>query len=263
MHHDAKGTLPPATYNWIDSTFTTPYPGNANDRRCWLHDILPYIEQGALFSRLETHLLTGQSALAFTGGYETILPTMMCPSDPTSPKTQTFWGGLAGQPTQGFSGNFVVCAGSDYFNDTSHTKSANLDGMLFALSKTRLVDVSDGLSNTALVSELILTPDNGAHDIRGRYFNPAHSGVAFSTIQPPNMLVPDQINWCNTVNPLPQAPCVWTGQYMFVLARSYHTGGVNVTLADGSARFITRNITPATYKALGSRNGGEPLSANW
>ena len=47
------------------------------------------------------------------------------------------------------------------------------------------------------------------------------------------------------------------GVNIFVLARSYHTGGVNVGFADGSVHFIANNIDPVTYKALGSRNGGE------
>mgnify|MGYP000567733339 CR=1 FL=1 len=44
--------------------------------------------------------------------------------------------------------------------------------------------LTDGLAKTALLSELILTPDEGHNDIRGRYYNPAHGGVNFSTLQP-------------------------------------------------------------------------------
>jgi prepilin-type N-terminal cleavage/methylation domain-containing protein/prepilin-type processing-associated H-X9-DG protein len=265
MHHDKKGYLPHATYNYIDGTFTTPAPyNNSQDRRCWLHDILAFIEQGPLYDRFATYMATtpNSSALNFTGGYETVLPTMMCPSDPTSPKTKTFWGGGGGQPTQGFSGNFVTCASSTYFNSgdsgSGYISSSNLDGVMYAVSKTRMTDINDGASNTALVSELILVPDNGAHDIRGRYFNPAHSGVSFSTIYPPNTPVPDVFNWCNSVNPLPKAPCIYSGNNIFVLPRSYHIGGVNVTFADGSTKFVTNGITPSIFKALGSRSGNEP-----
>ena len=263
-HHDAKGYFPHGTYNYIDGTHTTTFPGNSQDRRCWLHDVLPYLEQQALYAKFVDYMdnTTGSSALSFTGGMGTVLPTMMCPSDPTSPKTKTFFAGGGGNPTQGFSGNFVVCASSGYFNEGGLAASANLDGMLYALSKTRLTDVGDGTSNTALVSELILVPDEGANDIRGRYYNPAHSGVAFSTTQPPNTQVPDVFNYCNNVNPLPRAPCIYGGTNIFVLARSYHVGGVNVTFADGSTKFVSDGITPSVYKAIGSRNGGEP-AGNW
>jgi len=254
-YHDANGNFPHGTYNLIDGTGSTPAPYNGKfDRRCWAHDLLPYIEQGNLYAKFETYVNAGNSALGFPD-LGTVLPTMFCPSDPTSPKTQTFWGGF-GTPTQGFSGNYVVCGGDNYFNPGGTNGSLNTNGIFHALSKTKMTDITDGTSNTAFVSELILVPDTNGHDIRGRYFNPAHSGVAFSTIYPPNTLIPDQFNWCQAT-PVPRAPCTYTGTNMFVLPRSYHTGGVNMGLADGSVRFIRNTVTPATFRSLGSRNGGE------
>ena len=40
---------------------------------------------------------------------------------------------------------------------------------------------------------------------------------------------------------------------------SLHTGGLHMLLADGSARFVSENISGVTWSALGSRNGGEVL----
>jgi prepilin-type processing-associated H-X9-DG protein len=255
-YNDANQRLPHATYNYIDSTFYTPPPyNNTQDRRCWLHDILPFIEQAQLYARFDEFMKTGQSALAFPD-LGTVLPTKMCPSDPTSPKLQTFWGGI-GTPTQGFSGNYVVCASSTYFNDGSYLKSADLDGVMFALSRTKLLDIKDGTANTAFVSELILSPDTNGHDIRGRYYNPAHSGVAFSTLYPPNTQIADVFDWCQAT-PVPQAPCVWGGSYIFVLARSMHVTGVNMAMADGSVRYVSNSVSAAVYRALGSRDGSEP-----
>lgn len=45
-------------------------------------------------------------------------------------------------------------------------------------------------------------------------------------------------------------------------ASSKHPGGVNICLADGSVRFIKESINIRTWWALGSRNGGEVLSAD-
>ena len=255
-HHDTFGHLPHATYNYIDGTGSTPAPYNGKyDRRSWGHDILPFIEQDNIFKNLSTFLETGQSALGFPQ-MDTILKTMSCPSDPVSPKVKTFWGGF-GTPNQGFSGNYVVCASSRFFNTNGNLpSSASLDGVMYALSKTTLTDVTDGTSNTALASELVLVQDTGSHDIRGRYYNPAHSGVAFSTRLPPNSPIPDQFNWCSNTPPK-YAPCIWTGSNIFVLARSHHAQGVNVALCDGSIRFVRNSVNPAAYQALGSRNGGE------
>jgi prepilin-type N-terminal cleavage/methylation domain-containing protein/prepilin-type processing-associated H-X9-DG protein len=255
-HHDTLGHFPHGTYNLIDSTGSTPAPYNGKyDRRCWAHDTFPYIEQDNLYRNFEQYVGTGnRSSLGFPQ-LHTIINTLMCPSDPTSPKTHTFWGGF-GTPTQGFSGNYAVCAGNAFFN-TSSDPGRNLNGIFHALSKTRMTDITDGTSNTAMISELILSPDTNGHDIRGRYFNPAHSGgVAFSTLHQPNTLVADRFNWCQAT-PLPRAPCVWAGTNMFVLARSYHPNGVNVGLADGSVRYVSNGINLVAWRALGSRNGGE------
>ncbi|AMV36155.1 DUF1559 domain-containing protein [Planctomyces sp. SH-PL62] len=43
---------------------------------------------------------------------------------------------------------------------------------------------------------------------------------------------------------------------------SHHSGGVNVGMADGSVRFIKSSIDQNTWMALGSRDGGEVVSAD-
>jgi prepilin-type processing-associated H-X9-DG protein len=42
-----------------------------------------------------------------------------------------------------------------------------------------------------------------------------------------------------------------------------HTGGVNVAMCDGSIRFVTNNISQATWWAAGSPNNGDLLGSNW
>jgi len=42
--------------------------------------------------------------------------------------------------------------------------------------------------------------------------------------------------------------------------RSDHVGGVQMTLADGSVRFVSENIDHATLDAAATRAGGEVLS---
>ncbi|MBV8309589.1 MAG: DUF1559 domain-containing protein, partial [Planctomycetaceae bacterium] len=45
-------------------------------------------------------------------------------------------------------------------------------------------------------------------------------------------------------------------------ARSLHPGGVNVMFCDGHVQFIKDTINPVTWTALGTRNGGEVISAD-
>ena len=44
-------------------------------------------------------------------------------------------------------------------------------------------------------------------------------------------------------------------------ARSYHPGGVNSLLADGSVRFIKNTIDGMVWRSLGTVAGGELISA--
>jgi len=47
-----------------------------------------------------------------------------------------------------------------------------------------------------------------------------------------------------------------------VTSRSYHPGGVNVLLGDGSVRFIKDSIDGQAWRALGTVGGGEVISAD-
>jgi hypothetical protein len=137
--------------------------------------------------------------------------------------------------------------------------SAQANGMMFAVSKVEMGDITDGTSKTLLLSELILVEDTDSHDIRGRYHNPSHGGVLFTTLYPPNTSSPDHFNWCAN-RPPPQAPCVWTGTNMHVSARSYHEGSVHACRTDGSVDSIASGVDLIVYNAMGSRNGQETVS---
>ncbi|WZO98931.1 DUF1559 domain-containing protein [Isosphaeraceae bacterium EP7] len=58
--------------------------------------------------------------------------------------------------------------------------------------------------------------------------------------------------------------CVNTPNYNqgHIAARSYHPGGVNVSFCDGSVKFVKDTINPIVWRGVGSRAGGEILSAD-
>jgi len=129
----------------------------------------------------------------------------------------------------------------------------------------RIDAITDGTSNTVLVSEIILVPDELSADPyygdrRGRVFNGDSNEMGFFTSAPPNTTLSDTALQCASY---PRAPCTqnfWTcappgGCRQF--ARSYHVGGVSVLLADGSIRFVSDQTAPGVWKDSGSRAGGE------
>src|SRR5262249_20226061 len=62
-----------------------------------------------------------------------------------------------------------------------------------------------------------------------------------------------------------KAPCLigQTNLLARAAARSKHNGGVNVALADGSVRFIADTVNLFTWRALGTRAGGETFSGDY
>jgi prepilin-type N-terminal cleavage/methylation domain-containing protein/prepilin-type processing-associated H-X9-DG protein len=68
--------------------------------------------------------------------------------------------------------------------------------------------------------------------------------------------------------PIPPDPVPWSELGPHWWARlsaygSYHTGGINVALADGSVRFLRDTTTLATLRMLSTRAGGEVLPGDW
>src|SRR4029078_9290328 len=143
------------------------------------------------------------------------------------------------------------------------TPSTKLDGFMFPMSRVRMADILDGTSNTLMTSELIIVPSDttspSTWDTRGRIYNVLTGGeVLFTAFQPPNTTASDYEARCNPADPTTHAPCSNTtsGGAWWTYARSYHPGGVNAGLCDGSVRFVSNNISLTTWRELGTRASG-------
>lgn len=80
-------------------------------------------------------------------------------------------------------------------------------------------------------------------------------GVAVSMLLTPNSKTPD----CAPVQTsAAQSPSYASGAG----SRSYHPGGVNVLLADGSVRFMKDSVSETVWWGLGTKAGGEVISAD-
>jgi prepilin-type N-terminal cleavage/methylation domain-containing protein/prepilin-type processing-associated H-X9-DG protein len=267
---NAHGTFPMGAQTWLDTTGPTINGITYGNRRwSWFVYVLPFVEEQSLYDAQWRHYSSSnwQSAPAPSTGLSygslpqkrTAATGFMCPSDPTNPKLDSQEGPTSGN-NQGFHGNYVLAAGNQTYGTTS-AGTAQLNGLSFPLSAVKLKDVTDGLSKTVAVSEIMLIPERvggggSAVDTRGRYHNNMHGGCNFSTINLPNTTVNDRLPYCSSA--VATAPCQGgSGANHVIAARSYHPGGVNAAMADGAVRFVTNDISVEIWRAVGSRSGGE------
>jgi prepilin-type processing-associated H-X9-DG protein len=80
----------------------------------------------------------------------------------------------------------------------------------------------------------------------------------FNTIVPPNS---KQYPWRSCRFGASCLSCAPEGS-SFINAGSFHPGGANFAFGDGSVRFIKDAIDMLVYESLGTRNGGEVVSAD-
>ena len=243
-------------------------------RQNWFQELLPYVEQQALYDQFRNYNDTAteieyihrlNNAIS-----NTAISTFQCPSDGQAPGK-----GASGSSTA-FQGNYAVCAGGvNWTTPTAPTQREQTNGdpggPFYRDSKTKLLDIRDGTSNTVMASEGIIRGNSGATwgELGGYWGGAPHGAYAFSTFQSPNTSVPDRVYTCkaDTYPGAPNnAPCEsgftlgLSGRWNF--ARSYHTGGVNVALCDASVRFVRDNIDIQTWRAAGTRSDGI-VASDW
>lgn len=268
-YHETHGKFP---YGHQQELFT----GQQHRRDCWYQRILPYMEQGPRSQVYEAYVGVYESEYIHRIRRQDIIgpvATFQCPSDPSSP------GVGGGGSNVAFQGNYAVCGGVGAgFTVDATTRTitvTNLDmigpnnGGLFARnSSTGFRDCIDGSSNILMFSEGIIRGNGPSTwgELGGYWGGAPHGSYCFSTSNPPNTSFPDRAYTCKaaTFTGAPNnAPCEsgntlgLSGRYNF--ARSFHPGGVQVTLADGSVRFISDNINTQTWMQLGLTKDGIPL----
>ncbi|HLJ91743.1 MAG TPA: DUF1559 domain-containing protein [Gemmataceae bacterium] len=250
-YHDAQGTFPPAYIELVPLT----------DRANWITLMLPYVEQDNVYRLYDPKSSTGGGATNFQLNQQQ-LALMQCPSAPERPPK--IYPPLPPPAPPGIApfavGNYLANNGlgpAVSLATADPKTSVKSPGVFMVNSKVRITDITDGTSNTMLVSECLNNlgdPAKGTEDWRGNLTYPEN--CLFNWNNTPNSATPD---WLRDVlcTSTPQAPCIamftaYNNRNMMVTPRSLHPGGVQVLLADGSAHFITNSIALATWQALGS-----------
>ncbi len=116
-----------------------------------------------------------------------------------------------------------------------------------------IASVTDGTSNTILLGESLPAEDPN-NEMWG--FTGGASGVTI----PINWKTSNRSGACAGSWGSPDWTCAFS--YAGRGFKSRHPGGANFLFADGSVKFMKNSVNRATYAALGSRNGGEVVSAD-
>lgn len=286
------------------------FPSRVNNtpgRSSWLIHLLPYIEQQPLHAQIESGLLEdGTRRLPATivpwqgdhgtgarfAPYWRTLDAFICPSDPAAPSAAN---------AQLGHNSYRACAGDrPEYDRLGQSKRGMFSGWL--VNRTA-AHVKDGLSSTVACGEVCVA--SGNNSIRGSMA--IGWGVGNSPEAPLSSMNPQTCaarqgasgelsgsvtsrisgrRWSDGVSGFaamhtilpPNAPsCLEGNDFIWVIATasSYHPGGANVSMADGSVRFINESIDTGrltdspvnsgrspygVWGAMGSIDGGEPSS---
>lgn len=189
------------------------------------------------------------------------IPAYYCPSDKAGSEqdhNDGYWRIM---------GNYVANMGNTHLHQNA-ADQAIYSGSPFGIRHMyRMSEMTDGTSNTACFSEILIASPGKTDDNRGDILNDEGS-PGFMSILTPNAKSPDQCRGCsansqNTNHPDYRImPCTVIGANteMQIAARSRHPGGVNVSMCDGSVRFVSDTVAQNVWAAALSGKGGESLT---
>jgi prepilin-type N-terminal cleavage/methylation domain-containing protein len=307
-----NGTLPPGAGPRPVQAFNTMKDPAANPTRLTpVALMLPYMEQGAAYNAFNVdHPLDYGPRVPNYTGMTQLVSSYVCPSDPSTERFSAsgvslgynnYFASLGNTPSQEAGSeawqepisnrlgvfNFRYNTSAPLFADAAQTA---LNPQYKAVLGTRMSDITDGTSNTALFSETrrsrsvqntpaeIATTDTiNVYTITGNFTGagaispPADcSNFANQTRiryrgQQYYRWLPSTGYYSHTVPPNYKLwDCTNVGLYNQVhgAARSYHPGGVNLVSCDGSVKFVKDSVNLDVWRAVGSKAGGEIISSD-
>jgi prepilin-type N-terminal cleavage/methylation domain-containing protein/prepilin-type processing-associated H-X9-DG protein len=228
--------------------------------------LLPYVEQDNLYKLIDLTVAPGHANNA--NARATVVPGFLCPSDPQN-----------SVPAGNGGNNYAFNYGSDITFQSSDTRGV----FMFRNGRVKLTDISDGTSNTACFAErrkgdfnnAVATPATDLMSNGGAVTSADQAASVCASLDATNLSYQWRSDygqhwmqiWHMTLYQhvgLPNSKsCAFPPSNCSMSANSAHTNGLNVLLCDGSIRFVNNNISMPTWRALGTRNGGEVLGNDY
>jgi prepilin-type processing-associated H-X9-DG protein len=274
MHMDLNSGLPAnGTYEWNGTAVVTTNAWSGMAR------ILPQMEQETLFQKIDlnAHYNVQPAISSLRVG------TFMCPSEVND----------RGHGTDPIFGNkywplnYVMNEGSWAVMTSKASGLKGGDGAFGPNCRFTSAHFTDGMSNTLALAEVkAFTNRIGGAANTATFFPPLAIPSSITSL-PLGVFSPTSfthVEWVDgkihetgfTTVFTPNTKVIYNSggmdydvdvvlatesnvgdTYAAVTSRSYHTGGVNVLMMDGSVHFKSDNIQQNVWRALGTRSGGE------
>jgi len=246
-HHDNLGIFPDGGENWDPVTWARTMVGGApgtapNQNWGWGYQILPYIEQSAVWQNNNDATVRGATIpIYFCPSRRKAMTIVVGPTNPPIPCGMIDYVGSAGTdpplpPPQ--NATTIDIAGAALGNGTDGPVTRRPPGAPNRGPSVRMAMITDGTSNTLLIGEKRLRPENlgkaQSHDDQGFTSGWDRDEVCWGIVPPE----PDR-----------------RGQDGFYQFGSAHASAFNAVFCDGSVRVIRYNIqsnnTPTATAPLG------------